>query len=128
MIGDIAKVPHRRYELRVESVPASWLVMEIDYQMARLVQASLVERKDEHPQHRPRSWRNLHFPACRQPEMPIAGNRPLIERVERQCDQEQEAKESCRQIVALPLHRVPEKEELADTTSSVALEQVTSRD
>jgi hypothetical protein len=95
--------------------------------MARLVQASLVERKDEHRQHRPRSWRNLHFPSCRQPEMPIAGNRPWIERVEQPYGQAQVVKESCRQIVALQIHHVPEKEELADTTSSVDLEQVTSR-
>jgi hypothetical protein len=60
--------------------------------------------------------------------MRIVGNRPWIERAEQQYDQEQEVRESCRQIVALPLHRVPEKEELADTTSSVDLEQVTSRD
>jgi hypothetical protein len=60
--------------------------------------------------------------------MRIAGNRPLIERVERQCDQAQVVKESCQQIVALQIHRVPEKEEPADTTSSVDLEQVTLRD
>jgi hypothetical protein len=102
-------------------------VKVIDYQMAKWVQASLVEKKDEHRRHHLRSWRNLHCPSCRQPEMRIVGNRPLIERVERQCDQAQVVKESCRQIVALQIHRVPEKEELADTTSSVDLEQVTSR-
>jgi hypothetical protein len=95
--------------------------------MARLVQASWVEKKDEHRQHRLRSWRNSHYPSYRQPEMRIVGNRPWIERVEQPYDQEQVGRESCRQIVALPLHHVPEKEELADTTSSVALEQATLR-
>jgi hypothetical protein len=59
--------------------------------------------------------------------MRIAGNRPWIERVEQPYGQEQEARESYRQIVALQIHRVPEKEGLADTTSSVDQEQVTSR-
>ena len=60
--------------------------------------------------------------------MRIAGNRPWIERVEQQYDQEQVAKVSCRQIVALQLRHDPEWEGLAGTTSSVDLEQVTSRD
>jgi hypothetical protein len=106
---------------------ASWRVKGIDYQMVKWVLVSWVEKRDEHRQHRLRSWRNLHCPSCRQPEMRIAGNRPSIERVERRYDREQEVRVSCRQIVALQIHHVPEKEELADTTSSVVLEQATSR-
>jgi hypothetical protein len=102
-------------------------VKGIDCQMARLVLASWVEKKDELRQHRLRSWRNLHFPACRQHEMRIAGNRPLIERVEQPYGQAQVGRESCRQIAAWQIHHVPEREGLADTTSSVDLEQVTSR-
>jgi len=58
--------------------------------------------------------------------MLIAGSRPLIERVEQQYVQEQVAIESCRPIAALQIHHVPGKGELADTTFSVDLEQVTS--
>jgi len=59
--------------------------------------------------------------------MLIAGSRPLIERAEQQYVPEQVAIASCRPIAALQIHHVPEKGELADTTSSADLEQATSR-